>query len=326
MSVDRSGFQSLVLLFCAACGGVPSSDAVDTHDRSDAADTSDTGAPPADQPANPLFPRASCSARGRSSDGDAEDYDFDDRENEVWRVYTDHEDSSADFAYTSTWQERLLTLRELDAGHDGSVNARDAYRYTGVRVDVWSEDTDGDGVYDAIYHYAYDGAGRVIGVTRDDGDDGSVDAVYTYTLDDAGHVTELVLDEGNNGSVDTRWTQVIAVNDAGETTYDQTMDVGDDGVPDRFLTYVLNRESLFTYEAADTEADGVLNWLATWSYDDAGLLARSSYAAYLPDGADDYDVQTSYVYDAWGRELRSEALSSSSAVPSVWEWTWTCGS
>ena len=323
MSFARSvPFSAILLVWGAACAA-PASDGLESAPiRSD---TSDTGATTPDQPSNSLFPRASCSAQGQSSEGDSEAYDFDDRENEIQRIYTDHADASANFAYASAWQARLLTLREFDAGADGSVNARDAYQYNGVLVDVWSEDTDGDGVYDAIYQYAYDDADRVTGVTRDDGDDGSIDGAYRYTLDDAGHVTELVFDEGNDGSVDTRWTQVIAINDAGETVYDQVMDVGDDGIADRFLTYVLDRQSRFTYEASDSEADGVVNWLATWSYDESELLSLYNYAAYVADGAVDYAVQTTYQYDAWGRELQSEARSSNTAEPYVWEWTWTCG-
>jgi hypothetical protein len=318
-------FSAILLVGGAACAA-PASGALDSAPiRSDTSDTSDTGPTTADQPANPLFPRASCSAQGQSSEGDSEAYDFDDRENEIQRIYTDHADASANFAYASAWQARLLTLREFDAGADGSVNARDAYQYNGVLVDVWSEDTDGDGVYDAVYQYAYDDADRVTGVTRDDGDDGSIDGAYRYTLDAAGHVTELVFDEGNDGSVDTRWTQVIVINDAGETVYDQVMDVGDDGIADRLLTYVLDRQSRFTYEASDSEADGVVNWLATWSYDESELLSLYNYAAYLPDGAVDYAVQTSYEYDPWGREVQSEARSSSSALPFVWVWSWTCG-
>ena len=273
-----------------------------------------------------MFPKASCSAQGQSSEGDTEAYDFDGQENEIARVYVNHEDGALDFAIASAWQGRLLTLRELDSGHDGTVNARDAYRYNGLLVDVWSEDTDGDGVYDAIYQYSYapNGSGRVTGVTRDDGGDGSVNATYTYTLDDAGHVTDLSLDDGNDGSVDTRWTQVIAINEASETVYDQVMDVGDDGVPDRLLTYVLDRQSRFTFESSDSDADGVLNWQSTWSYDDAGLLSLYSYSAYLPDGAANYEVQTTYQYDVWGRVLQSVERISTTPDPYVWDWIWIC--
>lgn len=159
-------------------------------------------------------------------------------------------------------------------GSGQSGRFREQYTYTddGQQL-TFSEDDDGDGIFDFIQESTYNSAG--LEIRREEKDsNGTVTRRTVYTYDDAGNQLSYSDDADADGTADETisWTY-----DANGNLLSRTLDSDADGAADLINNYSYDENNRRIYSADDRDADGIDDRIHTFTYNAAGSILTDTY-------------------------------------------------
>ncbi len=192
-------------------------------------------------------------------------------EQEGWLMY-----SGGEYYYfmnTYDEEERLVyyEFNDMTLSLDNSIDEAYWYTYNSENLlETQQDDLDGDGDVEQQSEWVYESNGYPIEYRMDNDFDDIYDDEWLTIRDDQGYVLEQTFDEAMDGTIDTRWTTDW---NADMTQVILSEDEGDDGTVEAIIEAEL--EGIYTISRSrDEGADGTLDYVETWAYNDDGNLTR----------------------------------------------------
>lgn len=228
----------------------------------------------------------------------AETYEYDDTGNLIRQSFDGDGDGVDNFVQTYTYDENNnLTSRSTDRDGDGSIESITTTTYTYDEnnniLSKVSDFSDDGGTTDYSLNFTYDESGNVTSESIDYQGDGEIDFVTTTTYDAAGNVIQEI-------SGPTNGLQTRVVNN----TYDEqgnllqtVTDSDNDGEIDRIRTFSYDAAGNQIRSTSDFNADGVADTTFVSTYDEAGNLLSSASDFNGTGVLQDFFL---YTYDAAG--------------------------
>lgn len=171
------------------------------------------------------------------------------------------------------------------------------------------QDTDGDGVYDAIITGQYDERGHLASTAYDTDADGIVDASGTIRRDYDREGDPTRIENTSEGFLHNRHSIETRTYDALGAVVKITLDSDGDGV--------LDHENLVTYDldgnvvraSSDDDADGLVERMVMRTFTEGGLLVEQT--VFFGPGT---GTRSTYEYDATGRLTRNLSVDTSTGA------------
>ena len=159
-----------------------------------------------------------------------------------------------------------------------------------------------DGTTEAVEHYFFNAAGRLVRLEIDNDSDGTIDSIDTYAYHASGIVEEVNIDSDNDGTLDARvWYDI---NSDGTINY-QEIDTDMDGAPEETIVFEYI-DGRLDGKGMDEDMDDIAENAEYYTYDDLGFWKFTEWDA---GNDEDSDEITEYQYYAdTGNILSKEVL------------------